>query len=144
MTWLLILVAGALVGWILRSLAGGAPTRWLGTLPVRWTVVCGTCSLEREAGPRRQLTIEVWDTYGNQYKQWRVGRWGENHDTRKPGTWLWQQIAAEIARLEGLIAQTPEHTPPPAGVVPAPDTPPVAPRLLRTGEARDQRRRTDG
>lgn len=88
--YLLLVNIGFLVGWVLRWRLAAAQ----GT----WRVVCGQCATVRVAGPRRQLSIELWDSYGNQYKAWHVGK-GEFLDTKAPGPWLYQQLEAEVTRI---------------------------------------------
>jgi hypothetical protein len=97
-------VVTALVVWLLLSLGTGFGYVLRALLEranrTRWPVRCGQCASEREPGPRRQLSVELWDSYGMQYKQWRVGTLGELLDTRAVGPWLLQAIATEVLRLE--------------------------------------------
>lgn len=99
MIWLAVVAAalGFAIGWV---------ARWWDTARAAglWIVTCGNCADRRHAGPRRQLSIELWDSYGNQYKQWRVGRWGEDRETREPGPWLYDAIAAEVRRV-GMLTR---------------------------------------
>lgn len=90
------LLVGFVAGWIVR---------WrLAATPQTWTVVCGRCSSIREPGPRRQLSVEVWDSYGMMYKQWYVGE-GEQLGTRPVGSWLLDAIAAEVRRINAYTAK---------------------------------------
>lgn len=89
----LALNLGFLAGWIVRWRLALAQAAW----PTR----CGVCGREQLEGPRRQLFVEIWDSYGMQYKQWAVGK-GELLHSRPPGPWLWDAITVELARLDAL------------------------------------------
>jgi hypothetical protein len=109
--------AGAMIGHFLVGLLTGSVVgaflgmrwgvRWgaltMGILAARrvarrWTVQCGDCHATREAGPRRQLYLEVWDSYGNMYEKFPVGA-GEMLNTRAVDPSLMAQVRSVVQRI---------------------------------------------
>lgn len=80
---------------------------------VRWTVECGRCHTEREAGPRRQLYLEVWDSYGNMYEKFPVGA-GELLSTRQVDAALMMDVRQLVGRINAQ-AEAPEAPEPRMG-----------------------------
>lgn len=64
-------------------------------------VMCGKCLEEKRTGPRRQLYLELWDTYGMQYTHWPVGD-GELKNSRPVDGTLLAEIKGEVARVGAL------------------------------------------
>ena len=113
----LLLFAGAWVSaWFLRGVLARRRPGWrvecAGCLTHRaiggaTTVASdddGTVPAPRTAGPRRQLYLELWDSYGNLYEKWAVGR-GEQLATRDVGPWLLDQVAGLVRRLNAYQGQ---------------------------------------
>lgn len=64
-------------------------------------VTCGTCQQEKRTGPRRQLFVEVWDSYGVQYYQAPVGD-GELKNSRPVDGMLLADLKDQVARVGAL------------------------------------------
>ena len=65
-----------LVGWLTGVIAGGlvvalvtaAGRKRAPAEPGRWIATCGACAKEQRQGPRTQLYVELWDSYGMMYE----------------------------------------------------------------------------
>lgn len=98
-----------MIGMVVAVLAGATGGVLLMALLVAgrqrhtWAAECGRCHGVREAGPRRQLYLEVWDSYGNMYEKYPVGD-GELLGTRPVDAQLLMDVRQVVGRLNEMSA----------------------------------------
>lgn len=95
--YVVLFVAGGGVGLIVGALLNAAKARPVfAPAAVEW--VCTKCGqvTPPERGERRQLNLEVWDTYGHMIAQWPVGE-GEQLGSRAIGPWVEAEVGAVVA-----------------------------------------------
>jgi len=89
LVWAALLVGFGLGDWWVTTRVARRPA---------WPVVCGECRRRWDRGPRRQLKLELWDTYGMLYESWPTGV-GEFLDTRPVTADMVDRIARAVRRV---------------------------------------------
>jgi hypothetical protein len=77
-----------------------------GKRPVAWVVQCAQCGHEvpHTGHDRRQLHVELWDTYGMLYAKYPVGE-GEDLRSQPVGPWLTAALKQQVENVNAMQAR---------------------------------------